>query len=274
MPKQERSAASKFTYKLKRFALDILRSVLRKHDGLRNAANITGFLPILGDAVVEGEEEVKISAFKILVVLVKVPFKTGDSTNLYKVALKEGTKAIAASTTTSSDLAQSALKLVSVVLRDRPEIPVKDHAIDMLLGKLKDDFTDPLYRHVTFNFLRCLLDRKIETAVVYDTLDYTGTVMITNADKDTRNLARGAYFQFLREYPQKKNRWQKQLTFIVANLKYDSEGGRISVLEVIHLLLLKSADDFVQRSRPRASYPWPLSWQTMTASNAVWLPES
>jgi U3 small nucleolar RNA-associated protein 20 len=244
--KTDRGLTTKHTHKLVRFALDILRAILRKHDSLRTASNITGFLPIIGDAVVAGEEEVKTAAFKLLTVLVKVPFKTGDSANLYKVAAKEAAKIISMSSSTGTDVAQAALKLLSVVLRDRREIPVKEAAIDMLLGKLKDDLTEPLYRHVTFNFLRCVLDRRIETAVVYDTLDYVGTVMITNDDKDTRDLARGAFFQFLRDYPQKKSRWAKQLTFIVANLKYEREGGRLSVMEVIHLLLMKSAEDFVQ----------------------------
>ena len=244
--KKESGATRRSTHKLVRFAIDVVRSVLRKHDSLRNAGNITGFLPPLGDAIVGGEEEVRMAAFKLLTVIVKVPFKTNQATNLYKVAVKEAAKTITMSPTTATDAAQSALKFVSVVLRDRREVAVKDAAIDVLLGKLKDDLTEPLYRHVTFNFLRSVLDRRVETAVVYDTLDYVGAVMITNEDKDTRDLARGAFFQFLRDYPQKKSRWQKQLTFIVANLKYEREGGRVSVMEVIHLLLLKSSDDFVQ----------------------------
>ncbi|KAI1383587.1 armadillo-type protein [Hypoxylon trugodes] len=242
----DRSTTSKYTYKLVRFAVDVLRSVLKKYDNIRNAVNISGFIPILGDALVGGEEEVKIATFKLLTILVKVPFKTDESTKLYKVASKEASKCMSTSTSTATDLAQSALKLMSVIIRDRRDVVVKDAAVDILLNKVKDDLTEPLYRHVTFNFLRSILDRKVETATVYDTLDYVGGIMITNDDKDTRDLARGAFFQFLRDYPQKKNRWAKQLSFIVANLKYEREGGRLSVMEVVHLLLMKSADDFVQ----------------------------
>ncbi|KAI1113359.1 armadillo-type protein [Nemania sp. NC0429] len=242
----ERSTTSKYTYKLVRFAIDVLRAVLKKHDDLRTSSNITGFIPILGDAIVGAEEEVKIATFKLLNVLTKVPFKTDDASKLYKVAAKEATKCISTSASFAGDIAQASLKLMSVILRDRRDVIVKDAAIDMLLGKLKEDLTEPLYRHITFNFLRSVLDRKVETAIVYDTLDYVGTVMITNDDKNTRDLARGAFFQFLRDYPQKKNRWAKQLSFVVANLKYDREGGRLSVMEVIHLLLIKSADEFVQ----------------------------
>ncbi|KAG8674617.1 U3 snoRNP protein [Fusarium poae] len=242
----DRGKTTKHTYKLIRFAVDILRAILKKHDSLRTPENITGFIPILGDAMVGGEDEVKISAFRLLAVIVKVPFSDDQGSKLYKVAVKEATKSISMSVSTTTEVAQAALKMLAVVLRDRRDIPVGDAAIDMLITKLKDDLTEPLYRHVTFNFLRSVLDRRIETASVYDIMDYVGTVMITNDDKDTRDLARGAFFQFVREYPQKKARWAKQLNFIVANLKYEREGGRLSVMEIVHLLLMKSSDDFVQ----------------------------
>lgn len=253
--REDRGAASKHTYKLLRFAIDILRSVLRKHETLRTAGNLSGFLPIIGDAIVAGEEEVKIAAFKLLTVLVRVPSKTNDLNDLYKVALKDATKCVAQSLSTGTELSQTALKLLAVILRDRREVVIKEAAIDTLLGKLKDDLTEPLYRHVTFNFLRSVLDRKIETAVVYDTLDYVGTVMITNDDKDTRDLARGAFFQFLREYAQKKSRWTKQIEFILANLQYPREGGRLSIMEIVHLLLTKSADDFVKEIAATCFFP-------------------
>ncbi|QPH00578.1 hypothetical protein C2857_004331 [Epichloe festucae Fl1] len=242
----ERGRTAKHTHKMVRFAFDILRSMFKKHDDLRTPANVAGFIPIIGDAIVDGEDEVKISAFRLLAALIKVPFDSEDGNTLYKVAVKEATKSISQSTSTTTEISQAAIKLLAVLLRERKDVVVKDAAIDMLLTNLKEDFTEPLYRHVTFNFLRSVMDRRVETAVVYDTLDHVGTVMITNDDKNTRDLARGAFFQFIREYPQKKARWSKQLDFVVANLKYEREGGRLSVMEVIHLLLTKSSPEFVQ----------------------------
>lgn len=234
--------AGKFTYKLIQFAMDVLRAILRKYDSLRTAANIDGFVPILGDAVLAGEEDVKIAAYKLLVVLVKVTFPDMKQfSGLYQVCTKEAIKEISNASSTSGDLAQSALKLVSVVLRSRhDDVPVRPAAIDILLTKLKDDLTNPLFRHVTFNFVRAVLDRRVESAAVYDTLDYIGTVMITNDDQDTRDLARRAFFQFLREYPQQRKRWERQLEFIVANFKYEREGGRLQAMEIVYMLLLKS----------------------------------
>jgi U3 small nucleolar RNA-associated protein 20 len=243
----DRGSTTVYTYKLVRFAFDVLRSVLKKYDNLRTPGNLAAFIPILGDAVVEAEEEVKVSAFRLLTTIVKVPMKpANDGTKFYMIAASEATKSISASSATTSDISQAAIKLISVILRDRKDVTVKDTSVDELLTKLKDDMIEPERRHVTFNFLRAVMDAKVQTAVVYDTLDYVGTVMVTNDDKDTRDLARGAYFQFLREYPQKKSRWTKQLGFIIANLKYEREGGRLSILEVIHLLLSKSSHEFVQ----------------------------
>ncbi|KUJ18569.1 HEAT repeat protein-like protein [Mollisia scopiformis] len=252
----DRGGMTIYTHKLVRFAFDVMRAVLKKYDALRTGSNIAGFIPILGDAVVQGEDEVKVAAFRLLATLVKVPLQNAsDGTDLYRIAAAEARKAISANSSTASDISQAALKLVSVVLRDRHDVPVKDTTVDELLSRLKDDITEPERRHVTFNFLRAVLDSKVETAVVYDTLDYVGTVMVTNEDKDTRDLARGAYFQFLRDYPQTKKRWSKQLDFITANLTYEREGGRLSILEVIHLLLSKSSEDYVQEVARRCFLP-------------------
>ncbi|KAK0392685.1 hypothetical protein NLU13_2180 [Sarocladium strictum] len=244
--KNDRGTTTKHTYKIIRFAFDILRSVFKKYDSLRTTANIVGLIPIIGDAIVGSEDEVKMSAFRLLGVIVKVPFTPEEEGGIYKVAVREATKSLSNSTSTTTDLSQAALKMLAVVLRDKKDVVIRDAAVDVLLGKLKDDLTEPLYRHVTFNFLRAVLDRRVETATVYDTMDHVGTVMITNDDKDTRDLARGAFFQFIREYPQTKARWTKQLDFVVANLKYKREGGRLSVMEMIHLLLRKSSQEFVQ----------------------------
>lgn len=243
----ERGSTTVHTYKLVRFSFDVLQLLLSKYDSLRTANNLAGFIPIIGDSVVQAEEEVKVGAFRLLATIAKVPLnEADDGINLYRVAAAEAARLISTNSSTSSDISQAALKLISVILRSRHDVPVKETVIDELLSRVKDDLTEPERRHVTFNFLRAVLDSKVETAAVYDTLDYVGTVMVTNPDQGTRDLARGSYAQFLREYPQTKKRWSKQLAFIVANLTYEQEGGRLSVMELIHLLLSKSSVEFVQ----------------------------
>jgi U3 small nucleolar RNA-associated protein 20 len=246
--KTERGVTSKHTYKLVRFAIEVLLKVWKRHDSLRSETYIAGFIPILGDGLVAGEAEVKIAVFKLLQAIARVPFEDADKiTGLYKVGVKEATKIVAMSSSTKSEAAQEALKFISVVLRDQRDVEVKDGAVDILVGKVKDDLTDPQYRDTTFKFLRCVLDRKVASAAVYDVLDYVGEVLVTNEDDQTRSVARGCFVQFLLDYDQTNKRWARQLDHLVANLRYTRKEGRLSVMEVIHLLLQKTRDSYRQQ---------------------------
>lgn len=110
--------------------------------------------------------------------------------------------------------------------------------------------------------MRCITNRKQE---VYDVMDTVAAIMVTNQTRTARDLARGLYFQFLMDYPQGKDRFSKQIAFIVKNLeyvmshsfhpslstlltcfRYRYEEGRKSVLELLHLLLSKVQGDLVQ----------------------------
>jgi len=259
--KSNRGSTTVYDYKLIRFALDVLRVVLKKHHDLQTVSNLTGFIPMLQDAM-DSEEEVKTSCFRLLTAIVKkVPLKYDDGESIYTSAVGEASRSINRSANTTSDISQAALKYISVVLRDRREIPVKDKAVDDLLVKLKADMDEPDHRHVTFNFLRAVLDSKIETAIVYDTLDYVGTIMVQNSDNDTRKLARGAYFQFLSEYPQLQKRWTKQLNFIASHLEYEGKGGRLSILALILLLLTKSSGEKLQEVCDKFFMPLSMVYQ-------------
>lgn len=246
-----RGSTTVHTYKLVRFALDVLQTLVAKYDNLRTASNLAGWIPIIGDAVVQAEEEVKIGSFHLLATIVKTPLvttttPTTEGTNLFRVAATEASQAVLNSSSTGSDISQAGLKLISVILRSRQDVPIKDKVIDLMLEKIKDDLDEPERRHVAFNFVRAILDSKIQTAKVYEILDYVGKIMIQNPDQGTRDLARGSFAQFLREYPQAKKRWSDKLKFIADNLDYEQASGRLSTMELIHLLLPKLSPEYIQ----------------------------
>ena len=248
----ERGSTTVYTYKLLRFAFDVMRSVLVKYDDLRTSQNLAGFIPIFGNAVNEGEEEVQVAAFKVLTTIVHVPLKLANpdevgGSDLYQAATTEAIKILRNRSKDPTESSHAALKLLTVVLRDREDVPVKDTAIDAILARVKEDLTEPDCRDVTYKFLKAVLTNNIQTAGVYEILDHMREVMVTNSDEGTRKLARGAYIQFLLGYPQKGKRWRDQLKFIEGNLEYEFEGGRLSVLDVINSLLRKVSNDHVQK---------------------------
>ena len=239
-----RGSTSSCGYKLVRFSIDLLRLVLHKYDTLQSPSNIHGFLPIIGDSICQSNEEIQVSALRLLTTVIKVPLKEiDDNAGLY---ISESVKIVKNSTAMSSELAQAALKLVSSVLRERKQIEIRETDLAYLLKRLGPDLEEPDRQGVAFNFLKAILARKVVISEVYEALDIVAAIMVTNQTKNTRDVARSTYFQFIQDYPQAKGRFSKQVAFLVRNLDYKHQEGRRSVMEAIHLFLSKSGDDFVQ----------------------------
>ena len=239
-----RGSTSSYGYKLARFALDLLRSLLHKYDVLQTPSNIHGFMPIIGDSIVQSNEEIQVSALRLLATIIKTPLKEIDENA--GVYISECVKIVKGSTSMSSELAQAALKLVSSILRERQRIEVREPDLAYLLRRLIPDLDEPDRQGVAFNFLKAILIRKVVITEVYEVFDIVAAMMVTNQTKGTRDVARSIYFQFIQDYPQAKGRFSKQIAFLVRNLDYKHQEGRQSVMEAIHLFLSKIGDDLVQ----------------------------
>lgn len=239
-----RGATSSHIHKLIRFSLDVMRSVLSKHEELKTPANLAGFMPIIGDAVVSGQEEIQMSAIRLLSSIIKVPLEQLDKDA--PIYVSEAVRIIRGEKDTNTELAQASLKLISAVLRERRNTSVREKDIAYLMKRAKDDLEEPDRQGVTFNFLKAVLGRKIVITEVYEILDTVASVMVTNQTRTARDLSRGVYFQFLMDYPQSKERLSKQIAFLVKNLDYKYKEGRQSVMEALHLLLNKVGDELVQ----------------------------
>ncbi|KAL4810861.1 armadillo-type protein [Aspergillus unguis] len=241
---EKRGSTSSYVYKLVRFSFDVLRSVLSKYSSLTTPANLAGYLPMVGDALVQGHEEVKISAMRFLSAIIKVPIAEID-TNA-SVYLTEAVKLIKEAPSTNTEGAQASLKLISAMLRERKSVKLRDGHLAYLLQRLTADIEEPDRQGVTFNFIRAVMARKFVVTEMYELVDNIATMMVTNQTRSARDLARGVYIHFLIEYPQAKNRWAKQLSFLAKNLEYKHQDGRQSVMEAIHQLLSKTGQELAQ----------------------------
>ncbi|KAJ5160800.1 uncharacterized protein N7482_007804 [Penicillium canariense] len=241
---EKRGTTSSHVYKLTRFALDILRAILNKFGSLLTAANLSGFLPIIGDALVQAQEEVKVSALRLLSTIIKLPLpEIDDNSHVY---FTEAVKLIKESPSTNSEASQASLKLISSMIRERKSTKLRDGHLAYLLQRLTADIEEPDRQGVTFNFIRAVMSRKLVVPEMYELVDNIATMMVTNQTRSARDLARGTYIHFLLEYPQAKSRWSKQLGFLAKNLDYKHQEGRQSVLEAVHLLLSKTGEEMAQ----------------------------
>ncbi|PKY03121.1 putative HEAT repeat protein [Aspergillus campestris IBT 28561] len=241
---EKRGTTSSYVHKLTRFALDVLRSTLNKFDSLLTPNNLTGFLPIIGDSLVQSQEEVKLSALRLLSTIVKLPLaEIDDNSHVY---FTEAVKIVKEAPSTNTEGSQAALKLISALLRERKNTKLRDGHLAYLLQRLTADIEEPDRQGITFNFIRAVMARKFVVPEMYELVDHIASMMVTNQTRSARDLARGVYIHFLIEYPQAKTRWAKQLGFLAKNLEYKHADGRQSVMEAINQLLAKTGPELAQ----------------------------
>ncbi|KAI6827918.1 putative HEAT repeat protein [Hortaea werneckii] len=236
-----KGATSTHIFKLATFAFNLCRKVIRRYDDLMTPSNMAGFLPLAGDALIQGQEEVKLSAIRLLATLMRLPIAELDRNA--SVYVKESVALIKSATSMTTDSAKASLELVTAVLREKRTVTVRESDIATIFKALKTDIDEPDRQGIIYKFLRAVLGRKIVITEVYETMDEVGKVMVTNPDRTVRESARSTYSQFVMDYPQGKDRWNKQAAFMVENLRYQNPSGRQSVMELLHQLLTKISDE-------------------------------
>ncbi|KAH9864552.1 hypothetical protein J1614_010487 [Plenodomus biglobosus] len=242
-----RLSTSSYLYKMIRFGMDILRTVLRKHDELQTPQNLAGFLPVIGDAMVQGQEEVQVSAVRLLTTIIRVPMPELDLN--CPVYIDEAMRAIKGAVSSNTELAQASLKLVSAVLRERPNVEIKERDVGHLLKRMLPDLDEPDRSGVTFGFLKAVMNRQFDVPEMYEAMDKVAEMMITNQTKSARDIARSHYFQFLTSYTQSEKRFRKQIEFLLKNLRYEHVEGRQSVMEALDLILTKALSRFPEKAQ-------------------------
>lgn len=229
---------------LKRFVLDVVRTVLGRAEELMKAENVAGFVPLIEDGVQSGHENVQTAALRLLTFIIRLPIP--DVTDRLTGIGRRTLALIKNSPSTSTELCQSSLKLLTALIRHRSDFVIKESALAYVLDRVRPDLEEPSRQGSTFNFVKAVLSRQIVIKELYGVMDTVAHVMITNQHAVTRDAARSAYFQFLTEYPQSKKRLDKQLQFLVSNLQYAAVAGRLSAMETIHLVVSKVSEDQIR----------------------------
>ncbi|CAN6649800.1 U3 small nucleolar RNA-associated protein 20 [Trichomonascus vanleenenianus] len=231
-------------YLLIRFIVDALRTVFGRYENLLQVKYVMGFMPMLEESLQSSYESVQISTVRLLTLVIKLPLP--DMTEKMKTFGRQTLGLVKSCPSTNAELCQAGLKFLSTMLRQKDSFTMKDGAIAYILERIRPDLEEPDRQGVTFTFIKSVLSKKIILSEVYDIMDKIAEVMVTNHSKMIRDTCRSAYFQFLTDYPQGKGRLTKQLKFLVNNLQYPSPAGRLSVMEVMHLLLTKVNSEQIQ----------------------------
>lgn len=230
---------------LQRFALDVIKNCLRKNRELIEAFELQEFVKSMTPYLTSDHEDIQLSSLKLLTTAAKY------STLLQKLDTKflfsYVVGIIQNSSSTQMESCQVGLKLLSSLMQKKKYTDGDHKSIAFIMQKIYTDLVEPEKQTHSFSFVKSVLLQKIMISEVYDALDKVREIMVNSPTKNTREVCKSLYCQFIMEYPQGKSRLTKQLRFLVHNLNYEHPSGREVIMEVLYVLLSKSKEDFVQQ---------------------------
>ncbi|CCJ29369.1 unnamed protein product [Pneumocystis jirovecii] len=242
--KEKKNNFSNNACKIIKFSLDLLKGILLKDKTLISPENLIPFIPIIGDSVLSGNEEIHISALNVFSIFLKLNIEHVNSS--LNVFVNQAFSFIKLSTSTNTELCQTSLKFLISVLKSHRNVEIKKEWLVYIIAKIKLDIEEPDRQNIVFSMIKAIMSRKLIFTELYDLVDSIAAIMITNQSKVTRDMARRIYYQFLLDYPQGKNRLKKQMDFLIKNLEYEHASGRQSVIETLNLIVTDFDDSVIK----------------------------
>ncbi|TCD65551.1 U3 snoRNP protein [Steccherinum ochraceum] len=245
-PDMDHFANSSFRFVV--FGLELFNTAHRRSRfDFQDSAVIASLEPMVvavGNTLYSNQQQVIIPGLKAASAIVKCPLKSIEKS--LTVFVRQIIEIIRQVGSTDSDVVQNAFKSLASILRDQPKAQVKEKDLIFLLELLGPDLEEPTRQQAVFTMLRAIVARKFVVPEIYDLMDKTSEVMVTNQSSQVQELARGVLLQFLLEYPQGKGRLRNHMTFLAKNLSYVHESGRRSVMELLNAVLSKFNPDLLR----------------------------
>ncbi|MEW5318207.1 MAG: hypothetical protein WDW38_009447 [Sanguina aurantia] len=143
-------------------------------------------------------------------------------------------------------IAQEAFKLLSGLLRHCDAYKPSAGTLRYLLTWAFADLGEAADRPAAFSLLRAVLARRLVLPEVYDVMSKVQEVMVRSQSTPVRQLCSSTLLQFLLDYPLGPKRLQQHMSFLIANLAYEHESGRLQVLDLLVQVISKFPLEVVQ----------------------------
>lgn len=232
------------------FGLDIFNNAFRKnrfdlHDP-DTLGRIDPLVSFAGNALYSRDAEVVPRALRAMAVLIKLPLPSVEKSA--PVIVRQMLAVVSNIGSSESDLSQSALRTLAIVVRDCKNAALTEKQLTTLLDLVEPDLEDPERQMTLFALLRAILTRKLVVAKIYDLMDRVAEMVVVSQSTHVQEVARSAYLQFLLDYPQGRGRLQTSMQFLARNLAYEHEAGRRSVLELLAAICTKFSTELVAKT--------------------------
>ncbi|XP_020586518.1 small subunit processome component 20 homolog [Phalaenopsis equestris] len=222
------------------FALEMLHNRLKKmkldEKDPQLLSMLDPFVKQLGYCLNSKFENILSATFRCLSPLFKLPLPSLDAeadkikSSLLSIVQRSGDG--------SSPLVQSCLKLLMMLLRST-RISISHNELHMIIRfpMFIDIQTRP--STLALSLLKAILARKLVVHEIYDIVLRVAELMVTSQSESIRRKCSEIMLQFLLEYHLSDKRLQQHMDFLLSNLSYEHPSGRESVLDMLHVILVK-----------------------------------
>ncbi|QRW12832.1 U3 snoRNP protein Utp20 [Ceratobasidium sp. AG-Ba] len=207
-------------------------------------ARLEPMVVVIGNTLYSLDGHVVSLGLKAAASIVKCPLQSVDKS--LPVFVKQILQIIRSSGNTESEVVQTALKSLAVIIRECPAAKLQEKDLTFLLEVITPDLEEPERQAAVFSLLRAIIARKFVVSEIYDLMAKVSEILVTNQSAQVQELARSTLLQFLLDYPQGKGRLRTQLTSLARNLDYVFDTGRKSVMELLSAVFSKFTDAIVE----------------------------
>lgn len=247
--KQEEDFYHLNAHKFVTFGLDLFVTAFRRgkfdFENIDILARLGPLVNAIGNTLYSPISSVLLLALKATAAIARCPIPQVEEalpafvSNIVKVVKNQGGSA-------ETEVSQTALKTLAVILRDSKAAQLTDTQLRYLLEVVSPDLEETDRQASIFAILRAIVSRRMIVPEIYDLMGSVSSIMVTSQSTHVQELCRGVLMTFLLDYPQGKGRVKSQLTFLAQNLDYVYESGRVSVMELLNAVFTKFTEELIE----------------------------
>ncbi|XP_030197933.1 small subunit processome component 20 homolog isoform X1 [Gadus morhua] len=208
------------------------------------------FVPLLLECLTSMHVKVTTEAMITLTWLLRLPLPAvkESSSQLNQqlfLLLKDYSKAGAASGE-NYQLVQSCFRCITVLVKSVKTSKISDTQLQVLLGYAEEDIYDQSRQATAFSLLKAILSRKLVVPEMEQLMSKVAKLAVSNGNSVVRMHSRQIYQKYLLDYPLGK-KLSGHLEFIVAQLSYEHDTGRLVALEMLEYIFQTFPQDMLTK---------------------------